>query len=101
LKDGEFSNGFININFITKEKALVEDFREGKTLIALDGEKALFLPSGKAVDVAVMIDKTVEEGYLKYFYRFWKEGKIAIGWDKDRKDFVTIPSVLELIESER
>jgi hypothetical protein len=70
-------------------------------MIFLEKGKAKFFPHNKLMDIALVLDKSIEEGYLKYFYRFWKEGKIAIGWDKDRKDFVTIPSVLELIESER
>jgi hypothetical protein len=47
--------------------------------------------------VAVVLDKSAEEKYVEAFYKFWKEGKMAVGWDKQRRDFVTVPSVLELL----
>jgi len=97
------SNGFISISFFPKEGEgiLVEEFKEGRALIVLDKGKALFLPHKRAIDVVLAINKNVEETYLAAFYRFWKEGKIAIWWDKERKDFVTMPSVLELMKNEK
>jgi len=95
----KISNGFITVTFFPKEgeEFLAEEFVEGRALIYLEKGKARFFPHNKLVDVAVVLDKSVEEKYVEAFYKFWKEGKMAVGWDKQRRDFVTVPSVLELL----